>query len=137
LLPKGLGATVAKSASNQMLRFFIFNEYKSFVVGDENPLAELTPVEALFGGMTAGCLGCLGNTPFDVLKTRMQGLDAGRYTSTLNCAATVLREEGPRGLYSGLGARLCRVVPGQGLIFMSYETISQFVRKALEQHEVQ
>ena len=35
---KGLSATIAKSASNQMLRFFIFNEYKRFVVGDENPL---------------------------------------------------------------------------------------------------
>ena len=38
-----------------MLRFLIFNEYKNFVIGD-NPLHELTPLEALLGGMTAGCL---------------------------------------------------------------------------------
>ena len=129
---KGLSATIAKSASNQMLRFLIFNEYKNFVVGD-NPLHELTPLEALLGGMTAGCLGCLGNTPFDVLKTRMQGLDAKRYSSTMNCLSTTVREDGFFALYRGLSARLCRVVPGQGLIFMSYETISQQVMKALDE----
>ena len=62
----------------------------------------------------------------------MQGLDAKRYTSTFNCLATTLREDGFLALYRGLGARLCRVVPGQGIIFASYETISQSVAEVLD-----
>jgi solute carrier family 25 citrate transporter 1 len=129
-LYKGLAATIMKSASNQALRFIIFNEYKTIMLKDR-PATELTPMEALAGGMTAGCLGALGNTPFDVIKTRMQGLNAAQYSSTANCFASVIRTEGVTALYRGLVARLCRVVPGQGLIFMSYSEISRVITTAL------
>ena len=133
----GLSATIMKSASNQALRFLIFNEYKAAVLRQGSssaavpPPTSLTPVQALLGGMVAGCLGCVGNTPFDVLKTRMQGLGASQYRSTLHCLVQVVRSEGPLALYKGLFARLARVMPGQGIIFGSYELISGNVAKAL------
>lgn len=40
--------------------------------------------------------------------------------------------EGPLSFYSGLIPRLGRVLPGQGIIFMSFETIQAWVDKALE-----
>ena len=89
-LYKGLFPTMSKSCSNQALRFAIFNEYKRLVIGNR-PTHELSASEALVGGMTAGCLGAIGNTPFDTVKTRMQGLEAGRYSSMLNCAVTMVR----------------------------------------------
>jgi len=125
-LYKGLGPTMLKSSSNQALRFCIFNEYKSFIVGNR-PVNELTPLEALLGGMTAGCLGAIINTPFDTVKTRMQGLESARYSGTLNCGITMVRTEGILSLWKGLGARLMRVVPGQGIIFCSYETINTWI----------
>ena len=42
----------------------------------------------LFGGI-AGAASVLGNTPLDVVKTRMQSLDAARYKNTLDCAKSV------------------------------------------------
>lgn len=54
----------------------------------------------------------------------MQGLNASRYASTWDCAKRMLREEGPLSFYSGLASRLARVIPGQGIIFLSYESIS-------------
>ena len=35
--------------------------------------------------------------------------------------------EGPLSFYSGLVPRLGRVLPGQGIIFMSFETIQGWV----------
>ena len=34
----------------------------------------------------AGATSVLGNTPLDVIKTRMQSLDAAKYKNTLDCA---------------------------------------------------
>lgn len=127
---RGLFATVCKSASNQALRFVIFGEYKRLVWGSR-PAHEMPPYVALGGGMVAGALGSVITMPFDVLKTKMQGLNANRYTSTLHCLKTIVREEGVLVLYSGLGARLGRAVPGQGIIFASYEVFSRFVTSSL------
>jgi solute carrier family 25 (mitochondrial citrate transporter), member 1 len=114
-------ATALKQGSNQGLRFMWFNEYKSYVTNDgEKPL---TPIMGLFGGMTAGCFSTLGNNPFDVVKTRMQGTKASQYANTLDCFKQIVTKEGVSALYAGVVPRLGRVVPGQGIIFMSFETI--------------
>ena len=47
----------------------------------------------------------------------------------LHCAKTMVREEGVLSLWKGLGARCARVVPGQGIIFCSYESINNWLRK--------
>jgi solute carrier family 25 citrate transporter 1 len=118
---QGAFATALKQGSNQGLRFMWFNEFKRIVTNDgEKPM---TPLLGLFGGMSAGCFSTLGNNPFDVIKTRMQGTKASRYASTLDCFQQIIRTEGPAALYAGLVPRLARVVPGQGIIFMSFETI--------------
>lgn len=117
----GAAATAMKQGSNQGLRFMWFNEYKRIVTDDGEK--KLTPLMGLFGGMSAGCFSTLGNNPFDVVKTRMQGTMSKRYAGTLDCFKQVLAKEGVGAFYAGIVPRLGRVVPGQGIIFMSFETI--------------
>ncbi|KAG5184642.1 mitochondrial carrier domain-containing protein [Tribonema minus] len=126
-LYQGAGATVLKQGSNQGLRFMWFNEYKKWLMGNTN--RTLSPLENLLGGMSAGTFSTLGNNPFDVVKTRMQGLNANRYSSTLDCFAKIMTQEGIKGFYKGIVPRLGRVIPGQGIIFMSYEAIQKEVSK--------
>lgn len=52
-------------------------------------------VTAMFGA-TAGAASVFGNTPLDVVKTRMQGLEAHRYKNTVDCAFQILKQEGPQ-----------------------------------------
>jgi solute carrier family 25 citrate transporter 1 len=82
-----------------------------------------TPLMSLFGGMTAGCFSTLGNNPFDVVKTRMQGTKARQYANTIDCFKQIISKEGVGALYAGTIPRLGRVVPGQGIIFASFDTI--------------
>jgi len=120
---QGAAATAMKQGSNQGLRFMWFNKYKEIITNDgERPM---TPLLGLFGGMTAGCFSTLGNNPFDVVKTRMQGTQASQYASTMDCFKQIMAKEGVAGFYAGLIPRLGRVVPGQGIIFMSFETIEK------------
>jgi solute carrier family 25 citrate transporter 1 len=124
---QGATATALKQGSNQGLRFMWFNEFKKFVTNDgEKPM---TPILGLLGGMSAGCFSTLGNNPFDVIKTRMQGTKASQYANTFDCFKQILTNEGVGALYAGVVPRLGRVVPGQGIIFMSFETIQQVLEQ--------
>eukprot|EP00640_Fibrocapsa_japonica_P003063 CAMPEP_0113953094 /NCGR_PEP_ID=MMETSP1339-20121228/90794_1 /TAXON_ID=94617 /ORGANISM="Fibrocapsa japonica" /LENGTH=262 /DNA_ID=CAMNT_0000961801 /DNA_START=75 /DNA_END=863 /DNA_ORIENTATION=- /assembly_acc=CAM_ASM_000762 len=132
-LYQGLQATVLKQGFNQGLRFMWFNEYKGALerwgYTDGSGLA---PIQSLLGGMSAGVFSTLGTNPFDVVKTRMQGVDAKKYKGTLDCFKTIGAKEGMSAYYTGVVPRLCRVVPGQGIIFMSFETIQSWVEKRLK-----
>lgn len=59
----------------------------------------------------------------------MQGTKAAQYASTMDCFKQILTKEGIPALYAGLLPRLGRVVPGQGIIFMSFEWIQQQLEK--------
>lgn len=62
----------------------------------------------------------------------MQGLKASQYKGTLDCVLQIARKEGILAFYAGIVPRLGRVVPGQGIIFMSYDTISRLVSSVIE-----
>jgi solute carrier family 25 citrate transporter 1 len=128
-LYKGVSATTLKSASNQSFRFVIYNEYKRFITQDRKDKSYMSPGESLVGGMLAGFLGAVGNTPFDTLKSRMQGLESKRYNGVVDCARKMVTEEGVLSLYKGLWFRCSRVVPGQGIMFFTYEFVSDKLRK--------
>ena len=53
----------------------------------------------------------------------MQGTQAAQYKNTLDCFKQILSKEGAGAFYAGVAPRLGRVVPGQGIIFMSFESI--------------
>ena len=53
----------------------------------------------------------------------MQGTQASQYTSTFDCFQKIITNEGFGAFYAGVVPRLGRVVPGQGIIFMSFESI--------------
>ena len=66
-------ATIVKQSSNQGLRFMFMGTYRDTLTGGGD--RKLSPLESLAGGMGAGCFSTLGNNPFDVVKTKMQGND--------------------------------------------------------------
>jgi len=59
----------------------------------------------------------------------MQGTGSKQYANTLDCFKQILSKEGVGAFYAGVAPRLGRVVPGQGIIFMSFETIVQNLEK--------
>ncbi|OQS01949.1 tricarboxylate transporter [Thraustotheca clavata] len=145
-LYQGLTATIMKQASNHGLRFMWFGEYKQRIPDflesrgivenyDDISKTQLALV-SLVGGMTAGIFSTFGNNPFDVLKTKMQGLKGAQYASTWDCAKQIMKNEGFLGFYAGTIPRLGRVIPGQGVIFMSYDSITRWVATYFDDHEI-
>lgn len=61
----------------------------------------------------------------DVIKTRMQGLQAYKYKNTLDCAKQIYQNEGFRGFYKGATARLTRVCLDVTVVMILYEEINK------------
>ncbi|XP_072493446.1 solute carrier family 25 member 45 isoform X5 [Notamacropus eugenii] len=83
---------------------------------------------SISGFVQAYCLA-----PFDLIKVRLQnqteprsrpGVAPPRYSGPLHCARTILREEGPCGLFRGAWALVLRDTPTMGLYFLTYEGLS-------------
>merc|ERR1712098_461705 len=63
---KGLTATMMKQGSNQAIRFYVMETLKDKYRGADPKL-----IVGLMGGFAGAC-SVIGNTPLDVVKTRMQ-----------------------------------------------------------------
>lgn len=119
---QGVWPTVLKQGSNQAIRFFVFHSLKDWYCGKDSQSKDninkaLVPV---FGAI-AGAISVLCNTPFDVVKTRMQGLEASRYKNMSDCIAKIYRNEGSLAFYKGITPRLAKVTLEVAIAFTMYQ----------------
>ena len=68
---QGLTPTILKQSTNQMIRFFVFENLKHWIQGDDFN-KDIGVLKTALCGATAGAASVFGNTPIDVVKTRMQ-----------------------------------------------------------------
>lgn len=81
---------------------------------------------SFFLGLIAGCIGATVVYPIDLVKTRMQAQKhKAVYANSLDCFRKIVRKEGLKGLYSGLGAQLVGVAPEKAIKL----TVNDLVRK--------
>ena len=71
-------------------------------------------------GSIAGAFGAFMVYPIDLVKTRMQNQRSSRvgellYQNSVDCARKVIKNEGPRGLYSGVLPQLVGVAPEKAI----------------------
>jgi len=90
----------------------------------------------LLSGTVGGMVGTMLNTPFDVVKSRIQGATkvpgvAPKYNWTYPALVTIMREEGPVALYKGFVPKVLRLAPGGGVLLLVVEATLEIFRKAL------
>jgi solute carrier family 25 (mitochondrial carnitine/acylcarnitine transporter), member 20/29 len=76
------------------------------------------------GGVGGAALVLVGH-PLDTIKVKVQTMTVvpGKpppYSGTFDCAAKIIRAEGPRGLYRGMSSPLVGVTPMYALCFFGY-----------------
>lgn len=77
----------------------------------------------------AGAASVFGNTPIDVIKTRMQGLEAHKYRNTWHCCTQIWKLEGPTAFYKGTIPRMSRVCLDVAITFMIYDSFMELFQK--------
>ncbi|EDO49687.1 predicted protein [Nematostella vectensis] len=86
--------------------------------------------------LAAGISKCIATSlcyPHEVARTRLRQqesefLGRQKYRSFFQTLGTVLREEGWRGLYGGLGTHVIRQVPNTAIMFFTYEGVVYILR---------
>ncbi|KAG0212659.1 hypothetical protein BGX28_005855 [Mortierella sp. GBA30] len=77
---------------------------------------------AFSSGALSGMMAAILTTPFDVAKTRRQvDLMQPVHTKMLSLMRAIVKEEGFRGLWRGLTARVAKVAPSCAIMISSYE----------------
>ncbi|XP_014294075.1 putative tricarboxylate transport protein, mitochondrial [Halyomorpha halys] len=120
-LYQGVTATVMKQGSNQAIRFFVMETLKDWYKRGDNSVSVPKPVVGAFGAI-AGAASVFGNTPLDVVKTRMQGREAAKYKNTFDCIGQILKNEGITAFYKGTIPRLTRVCLDVAISFVIFES---------------
>ncbi|KAJ6218166.1 hypothetical protein RDWZM_009323 [Blomia tropicalis] len=125
---QGVMPTLLKQGSNQAIRFFVFESLKEWnakqATNDTGSTTHYLPNQAvipLFGAI-AGSVSVMCNTPIDVVKTRMQGLESHRFSNSWACVTHMYRTEGFLAFYKGVGPRLTKVTMEVAIAFTMYDT---------------
>ncbi|KAK0433738.1 mitochondrial carrier domain-containing protein [Armillaria borealis] len=100
----------------------------------ENQQSEL--LNNFISGSIGGFAGTALNTPFDVVKSRIQGSAkvpgvTPKYNWTYPALVTIFREEGPVALYKGFVPKVLRLAPGGGVLLLVVEFTLGVFRQAL------
>jgi solute carrier family 25 (mitochondrial thiamine pyrophosphate transporter), member 19 len=90
---------------------------------------ELKHLNPFVAGASAGAIATTVTYPFDLFRTRFAARKArgGLYRAF----TTLIKDEGFRGMYRGLGASIVQIVPYMGLLFGTYEPIKQHTNSAI------
>ena len=107
---RGLVPTTAKQAANSAVRFTSYSTLKDLWQKRLPPGRKPDSVATFTIGGLAGLITVYSTQPLDVVKTRMQSLDAPRqYRNSLDAAFKIVRSEGVLTLWSGAVPRLARL----------------------------
>lgn len=87
----------------------------------------------LTSGAIGGTIGTVLNTPFDVVKSRIQNTVkvpgvVPKYNWTVPGVLTVYKEEGFAALYKGFLPKVMRLGPGGGILLVVFTTCMDFFR---------
>lgn len=85
-------------------------------------------------GASGGALGVMLNTPFDVVKTRMQDCTQKvPYNGISPSLRRIATEEGVSALYKGIKPRVFRLGLGGGVMIVAYDAVHDFLCQITEE----
>lgn len=123
----GFGATAARDAPYAGLYVLFYEQLKrefsslaSSGDGGERRVSS-SSINFVSGALAAG-MGTAITNPFDAVKTRLQLMPA-KYGNMMRAARLMVREDGVRSLFGGLGLRMSRKALSSALAWTVYEEL--------------
>ncbi|KAJ5601457.1 hypothetical protein N7510_010991, partial [Penicillium lagena] len=127
---KGLVPSTARQGANSAVRFTSYNTLKKYAEGvfPSNENGKLGTIGTFAVGGLAGIITVYATMPLDVIKTRMQSLEAHRnYGNSVSCAVRIFRDEGILTFWSGALPRLGRLSLSGAIVFTVYDQYMIFL----------
>lgn len=121
---RGLFPVMMRQGANSAIRFTTYTTLKQSVQS-RTRAGQTLPGSVTFAiGAIAGLVTVYTTMPLDVIKTRMQSLQArAQYRNSFHCAYRIFTEEGILRFWTGTTPRLARLVMSGGIVFTIYEKV--------------
>lgn len=121
---RGLYPTLWRDVPFSAMYWFNYEVLKTNLHHYFNPF-----VTSFISGSVSGMIAAALTTPFDVAKTRRQTGNSNISHTVMRQIQSIYREEGLRGTFRGLSARIAKVSPACGIMISSYELGKHFFEK--------
>ncbi|KAK4055150.1 Mitochondrial succinate-fumarate transporter [Microbotryomycetes sp. JL201] len=140
-LYKGLGAVVTGIVPKMAIRFASFEAYKELLADKET--GKVNSRNIFIAGLGAGVTeAVLVVGPMEVVKIRLQAqvhsmtdpLDVPKYRNAAHALFVILREEGPKTLYRGVGLTALRQATNQAANFTAYTELKKLLQRLQPQY---
>ncbi|KAF9100212.1 hypothetical protein BGX23_004040 [Mortierella sp. AD031] len=127
---RGVVPVMARQGANSAVRFGVYSSLNDFVKSRMTPGSTM-PAAYTFGiGAAAGIITVYTTMPLDVIKTKMQGLNARQlYSGVFDCSWKVFKNEGILSFWNGATPRLARLSMSGGIVFSIYESTMTVLRQ--------
>lgn len=126
----GLGPALL-GLSHVAVQFPIYERLKLSLITNRGPEWQNNLCILLASGLSKVCASTI-TYPHEVIRTRnqIQPTNKGqlKYRGVITTAKIILREEGWRAFYAGLGTNMIRAVPSSAVTLFTYETVSRHLR---------
>lgn len=128
-----LGLTVPYCA----VQFAVLNHCKALAASQGWNDSKWTSAVSFTSGSIAGAAATFVSYPFDLLRTVLasQGKPP-LYGGMIDAARGIVKQHGPKGLFTGVGITLLEIVPYAGIQFGVYDILNRTSDKFLIKHGV-
>lgn len=127
---KGAASPITGAMAMNAGLFFSYGQARVYLADPQKPNEPLSLPRILLAGAFAGGFVSLIESPFDLVKVKLQAqVGQGAYTGVFDAARKIIGQHGIRGLYQGVGATAIRDIPAFGLYFWSFEAASRYLSR--------
>lgn len=128
---KGSSASVYREASYSTIRMGLYKPIQNGIMtyGYGDPERKKVPlIVKICAGASSGGIGSFLANPTDLVKIRMQADATGtRYSGFWNAMSTIFREEGLKGLYTGVSINVARAMVLTSSQLSAYDSGKQYL----------
>ncbi|ELT92099.1 hypothetical protein CAPTEDRAFT_168388 [Capitella teleta] len=136
-LYRGFTSNVARNVPGELVFFATYEQMRKVMKKPGQVKDDLGALKSFMCGSSAGIAYWVSIYPLDSVKSRVQVLSAeGQVQGLAKTFVNILRTEGIRPLYHGVGYSIPRAIIGSGSHFVFYETARKILlRKEREERE--
>ncbi|GBF87431.1 mitochondrial uncoupling 1-like protein [Raphidocelis subcapitata] len=122
---KGLGPNIARNAIINAAELASYDQIKQVMLGSGMFTDNI--VTHLAAGLGAGFFAVCVGSPVDVVKSRVMGDRAGKYSGVLDCFVKTARNDGPLAFYNGFMPNFARLGSWNIAMFLVLEQMKKVV----------